>query len=113
MASNTATAERRLLRYLSLDDFERAARRHLPRPIFAYVSGGAEDNWSRADNRAAFTELGFVTRVLRNVSARSQAVNLFGMRHACPFGIAPMGISALSAYRGDVVQARAASAALT
>ena len=29
---------------LSLDDFERAARARLPRPIFAYVSGGSEDN---------------------------------------------------------------------
>lgn len=95
---------------LSLEDFERGARRRLPRPIFAYISGGAEDSASLHDNRAAFAELGFVTRVLRNVSGRSQAVNLFGRRYASPFGIAPMGISALSAYRGDLVQARAAAA---
>mgnify|MGYP001121102494 CR=1 FL=1 len=39
---------------LSLDDFEIAAQRHLPPPVFAYVHGGVEDNLSRADNRAAF-----------------------------------------------------------
>ncbi|MBC5765630.1 alpha-hydroxy acid oxidase [Ramlibacter albus] len=99
------------MKLLSLDDYETAARRHLPRPIFAYISGGAEDNASLHDNRAAFAEYGFVTRVLRNVSQRSQAVELFGRRHASPFGIAPMGISALSAYRGDLVLARAAAAA--
>ncbi|MCH3781281.1 alpha-hydroxy-acid oxidizing protein, partial [Campylobacter jejuni] len=33
---------------------------------------------------------------------------LFGRRYESPFGIAPMGISALSAYRGDIVLARAA-----
>ena len=33
---------RKLRRMLSLDDFERAARRFLPAPIFAYVSGGCE-----------------------------------------------------------------------
>ncbi|WP_431097179.1 alpha-hydroxy acid oxidase [Polaromonas aquatica] len=99
-----------LRNYLSLQDFERGARRHLPRPLFAYISGGAEDSASLHDNRAAFSEFGFVTRVLRNVSGRSQAVDLLGRRYASPFGIAPMGISALSAYRGDLVQARAAAA---
>lgn len=99
-----------LRNYLSLQDFERGARRHLPRPLFAYISGGAEDSASLHDNRAAFSEFGFVTQVLRNVSGRSQAVDLLGRRYASPFGIAPMGISALSAYRGDLVLARAAAA---
>ena len=49
-------------------------------------------------------------RVLVNVSARSQQFDLFGRRYDAPFGIAPMGLSALSAYRGDIVQARAARA---
>ncbi|MBC5781412.1 alpha-hydroxy-acid oxidizing protein [Ramlibacter sp. USB13] len=115
MASSKAVARVQppgaLRHYLSLEDFEHAARRHLPRPIFGYVSGAAEDCASLHDNRAAFAEIGFVTRVLRNVSARSQQVELFGRTHASPFGIAPMGISALSAYRGDLVLASAAAAA--
>ncbi|MCA3788150.1 MAG: alpha-hydroxy-acid oxidizing protein, partial [Burkholderia sp.] len=102
----------RLLRnMLSLHDFEAAARRVLPRPIFGYVSGAAEDNRTRDDNRAVFDEYGFATRVLRNVSQRQQTVELFGRRYASPFGIAPMGIHALSAYRGDIVLARAAQRA--
>ncbi|MCA8338338.1 alpha-hydroxy acid oxidase [Burkholderia multivorans] len=96
---------------LSLHDFEARARRVLPRPIFGYVSGAAEDNRTRDDNRSVFDEFGFTTRVLRNVSARTHAVDLFGQRFAAPFGIAPMGINALSAYRGDIVLARAAQAA--
>lgn len=115
-ASETATARSplppaRLKRFLSLADFEAAAKGHLPHPLFAYVAGAAEDNASLLDNRAAFSEFGFITRVLRNVSARSQAVTLFGRSYASPFGIAPMGISALTAYNGDVVLARAAAAA--
>ncbi len=101
---------RLLRRILSLDDFERAASRHLPRPIFAYVSGAVETNASLADNRAAFDELGFVPRILTDVSMRSTETLLFGTEWAQPFGIAPMGIVALSAYRGDVVLARAARA---
>jgi L-lactate dehydrogenase (cytochrome) len=101
----------KLKNFLSLDDFERQAKRFLPKPIFGYMSGGAEDCASLHDNRAAFNDIGFVTRVLRNVSGRSQATQLFGQTYASPFGIAPMGISALSAYRGDLVLARAAMAA--
>ena len=96
---------------LSLDDFEAAARRVLPRPIFGYVAGAAEDNLALDDNRQAFREIALVPRVLRNVAERDQGVTLFGQRYASPFGIAPMGISALSAYRGDIVLARAAAAA--
>ncbi|RDI59751.1 alpha-hydroxy acid oxidase [Microvirga subterranea] len=102
---------RRLRRILSLDDFENEARRHLPRPIFGYVSGAAETNASLRDNRSAFRELGFLPRVLVDVSKRTQKVELFGRAYAAPFGIAPMGISALSAYRGDLVLAQAAGRA--
>jgi len=96
---------------LSLADFEPAARRVLPRPIFGYVAGGCETDASLAGNRAAFADYGFVTRVLQGVAQRSQATTLFGHTWAAPFGIAPMGMCALSAYRGDLALARAAAAA--
>lgn len=102
---------RLLSRILSLDDLEPAARRHLPPPIFAYVSGAVETNASLRDNRAAFDELGFLPRILTDVTRRTTATTLFGEAFAQPFGIAPMGITALSAYRGDIVLARAAHAA--
>lgn len=93
---------------LSLDDFEHAARRHLPHAIFGYVAGAVENSASLKDNRAAFDELGFIPRNVVDVSRRHTAVDLFGHRYASPFGIAPMGAVALSAYRGDLVQALAA-----
>ena len=102
---------RRLDRILKLDDFEPAARKHLPRPLFTYVSGGVEDFVSVRDNRSAFEEWGFVPRVLVGVGNRTPAVDLLGRSYAQPFGIGPMGISAMTAYRGDVVLARCAAAA--
>ena len=104
--------EPRILREaLCLDDFEELARRRLPRPIFGYVAGAAERNSSLRDNVSAFAEYGFVPRTLVDVSRRSQAITLFGTRYAHPFGIAPMGINALSAYRGDIVLAAGAAEA--
>ena len=102
---------RRFRGQLCLDDFETAARKHLPRPVFGYIAGAAETNSSLDDNRAAFGELGFMPRVLVDVSARSQETSLFGRTYSAPFGIAPMGITALYAYRGDIVLARASAAA--
>jgi len=109
--ATTTSVPKGLRHILSLDDFEVAAKKHLPRPIFGYVAGAAETSATLKDNRNAFAEFGFVTRVLRDVSGRSVAASLFGKTYAQPFGIAPMGISALSAYRGDLVLARAAKAA--
>ena len=95
----------------ALDDFEAAARRHLPRPIFGYVAGAAETGASNRDNRAAFDELRFLPRVLNNVAGRSQKKMLFGREWNAPFGIAPMGVSALTAHRGDLVLAESAARA--
>jgi L-lactate dehydrogenase (cytochrome) len=103
-------ATRRLRNLLCLDDFETAARSYLPRPIFGYMAGAVETNWSLDDNRAAFAELGFLPRMLVDVSKRSQQTTLFGRTYATPFGIAPIGISALYAYRGDLVLAGVAAA---
>jgi L-lactate dehydrogenase (cytochrome) len=58
-----------------------------------------------------FSELGFAPRVLTDVSKRSQTITLLGHSYAAPFGVAPMGLSALVAYRGDLVLARAAAQA--
>lgn len=103
------SASRRLHRILSLDDFEEAARKHLPRPIFGYMAAAAETRRAQHESRAAFSDYDFIPRVLVNVSRRSAAISLFGSQYAAPVGLAPLGLSALSAYRGDVAMARAAS----
>lgn len=104
------STENRLAQLLCLDDFERAAREFLPRPIFGYIAGAAETNASHDQNRSAFQQYGFIPKVLVNIAARSQSVSLLGKTYAAPFGIAPLGLSALSAYRGDIILARAAAA---
>ncbi|MFE0017867.1 alpha-hydroxy-acid oxidizing protein [Mesorhizobium sp. NPDC059054] len=107
----TSSMDRRLRKVLSLDDFEPLARRHLPGPLFGYIAGAAETNASLRLNAGSFQDYVFKPRVLRDVSARTAATDLFGETYAAPFGIAPMGISALMAYRGDIVLAKAAEEA--
>lgn len=102
-------AARRLKRALALEDFEKLAHGYLPRPIFGYIAGASETNASLHDNRAVFSEYAFLPSTLVNVSQRSQKTKLFGVEYNAPFGISPVGFSALSAYRGDLVMARTAA----
>ena len=96
---------------LALKDFEVAARRFLPRSVFGFIAGAAETDSALRDNFDALAEWSFLPRYLANVSARSQSTTLFGRTYAAPFGIAPMGASALAAYRGDIALAEAGRAA--
>ena len=100
-----------LSKILSLADFEREAEKRLPRPIFGYVAGACEDGQSLRANRDVFAEYELLTRILVDISKRSHQVEVFGKTYNAPFGLAPMGITGMSAYRGDVVLAEAAARA--
>ena len=108
-AQPEAKAPRALRGMLSLEDFEDAARKVLPRPIFGYISGGSETNAALEGNRAAFAELHFVPRVLVSTRGRSQKRALLGRTYGLPFGFPPMGGTSLAAYEGDSVLARVAA----
>ena len=105
----TVTIPSHLRELLCLEDFEAPARRFLPRPIFGFIQGGVESNAARDGNRAAFSEYEFLPRVLVNTKARHQKTTLFGRTYDLPFGFPPMGGTALAAYRGDLVLAKAAA----
>ena len=100
-----------LRRMLALDDFIEAARWYMPRPIYGYVTGGAETNAALRGNREQWDEVAFIVKTLVDTSARQQKTTLFGRTYDAPFGIAPMGGTAMAAYEGDLVLARAAAAA--
>jgi L-lactate dehydrogenase (cytochrome) len=102
---------RLLANVLALKDFEELARKRLPGAMFGYVSGACEDNQSLEANRDSFTEIALTTRVLVDISQRNQKVELFGHSYDSPFGIAPMGVASMTAYRGDIVLAEAAQRA--
>lgn len=111
-AGKASTLLPRALRHiLCLDDFEEAAAAHLPRPLFGYVAGAAETNLSLRSNRQSFDRYRFVPRALVDISQRSTAQTLFDQTYDAPFGIAPLGLSALTAHRGDIVLAVAAARA--
>ncbi len=94
----------------SIADLRRIAQRRLPRSIFEFIDGGAEDELTLADNRAAFERVRLVPRVLVDVAAPRLQTEIVGAAAAAPFVIAPMGSCALGWPNADVAIARAAAA---
>jgi len=101
----------RIDQLLSIGDFEREAQTILPRVVFEFVSGGTEDNLTRAANRQAFRTVQFRPRGLVGVANREQSVTLWGRTYRHPFGIAPMGVTAMCHHRCEWALAQAAAQA--
>ncbi|HWK45035.1 MAG TPA: alpha-hydroxy-acid oxidizing protein [Stellaceae bacterium] len=96
-------------RLVSIADFREEARRRLPRLVFDYLDGGAEDEVTLRRNREVFERLRLCPRPLNDVSRRDQSTQLFGSRIAMPVVIAPTGLNGLFWRDGDIALARAAA----
>ena len=65
-------------------DFRRLAKRRLPKPIFDYIDGGADDETTHRRNTAAFEACDLVPSVLRGVSEVDMSVTVMGQKLAMP-----------------------------
>lgn len=95
----------------NIADLRARARRRLPLGIWEYLERGVEDEAALARNRAAFEQVTFRPRVMRNVSHIDPSTDLLGKKAAFPLAIAPTGSAGIMAYRGDFALARAAARA--
>ncbi len=96
---------------INIDELRAIARRRLPRFVFDYVDGGAEDERTLTGNRAALERLRWRPRTLVDVSARSSAATILGQPAALPAVVGPTGLNGLDWRDGDLAIARAAGAA--
>ena len=92
------------------EDFEGAARAILPKGIYDYFAGGAEDEAAVAGNRAAFARWRFRYRVLTGASEPDLGLELFGRRLAMPIQLAPAATQKMAHPEGELAAARAATA---
>jgi len=93
----------------NIEDLRQIARRKLPRGIFEFVDGGAEDGIAVQNNRDAYTTLKTRNRVLVDVSGRSTETEIFGKKIKMPFGVSPTGSGGIVNYGGEVAIAKAAA----
>ena len=97
----------------SLGDMRRLAQRRLPRVVFDFVDGAAEDELAMRRNEAGFAQTRLLPRPLAGTEVRDQSVELFGERLASPVLVGPTGLAGLLYPRAEVATARAALAAGT
>src|SRR5215510_13567478 len=95
---------------VSIEDLRRITRRRLPRAIFDFFDGGAEDEVTLRENRAAFERIKLLPRVLVNVSQIDTSVQLFGKKSNLPLAIAPTGGISAGRAGAELILARAAKA---
>ena len=100
----------KLARAVNIEDLRVLAKRRLPRAIFDFFDGGAEDEVTLRENRAAFERVRLLPRVLVDVSKVDTAIDLFGKRAALPLAIAPTGGISAGRYGAELILARAAKA---
>jgi L-lactate dehydrogenase (cytochrome) len=103
--------KRRLARSASSDDLRRIAKRRLPRGVFDYIDGGAEDERTMRANRDAFEQLTFRPRVLRDVGKVDSSTTLLGHPLPFPLVLAPTGFTRIADPQGELAVARAAARA--
>ncbi|GAB7547762.1 alpha-hydroxy-acid oxidizing protein [Cupriavidus sp. 8B] len=96
---------------LNLEAYRRLAQRRLPRIVFDYIEGGADDESGIRRNRDALDALLLDPARLTDVSARDLSATLAGARSAAPLVVAPMGLNGACRPDGDVMLARAAARA--
>jgi 4-hydroxymandelate oxidase len=97
----------------SLDTYEAAARGKLPRAVYDYYAGGAEDEVTLRWNRIAYERYQLRPRVMVDVSRVDASVELLGERLAFPVALAPAAFQRLAHPDGELATARAARAAGT
>jgi L-lactate dehydrogenase (cytochrome) len=85
----------------------------LPRPVFDFGDGGAEDERTLRRNEAVFDEVELLPHPLSGAATRDLSVALFGRRLSLPVIVGPAGLAGLFWPDGERCAARAAAAAGT
>ncbi len=91
-------------------DFRRIAKRRLPAPVFHYIDGGADDEWTMRRNTDAYDDYELLPAHLSDVSSIDTRASLFGTSLDWPVMIAPTGASKLFHRDGESAVARASAA---
>jgi L-lactate dehydrogenase (cytochrome) len=92
---------------ITIEDLRRKASRRLPRAVFDFIDGGAEDELTLRRNHSAFEQITFRPRVLVDTRQRNQSTTVLGQSLKSPLILAPTGLCGMAAPRGEILAARA------
>ena len=94
----------------NISDLRKRAKRKLPKPMFDYIDGGADDEWSLRRNTDAFDDYELLPNYLKNIEAIDLKTKVLGTEIALPFFLSPTGMSRLFHYEKEYAASNAAHA---
>lgn len=92
----------------NIADLRSRAKRRLPAPMFHYIDGGADDEWTLQRNTRAFDDYQLMPNYLRNIEEIDLGTNVLGTQLELPFFLAPTGMSRLFNHEKEPAACRAA-----
>ena len=101
-------ARRRLSACHDIHELRKSARRVIPRPVFDYVDGAADEELSMAANVRAFRRWRFQPRALTGITTVDTATRLLDRDLPLPLVMAPTGYTRMMHPAGESAVARAA-----
>ena len=99
---------RRLAGCHDIGDMRKVARRVIPRPVFDYVEGGADEELSMVANIRAFRRWRFQPHALVDVSGVDTSTRILDRAMPLPLALAPTGYTRMMHPDGEIGAARAA-----
>jgi isopentenyl diphosphate isomerase/L-lactate dehydrogenase-like FMN-dependent dehydrogenase len=95
-------------RLLNISDYERAARKRLPKPIFDMVAGGAGDELTMRANRRAFNAVTLRPKPFVDITVRDTSTTILGVPTSMPIMLDPCGYQRMAHREAELAVARAA-----
>ena len=98
--------DRKLKRAVNLAELRILASKRVPKAVFDYVDGGANDEISYKRSAEVFSNVQFNARVLRDVSKVDLTTRIVGQDSALPIIFAPTGYTRMMHYEGEPMVAK-------
>lgn len=97
----------------NLMDFRAVAKKRLPSPLFHYIDGAADDEWTIANNTDAFNQYELMPFYLRDVLKIDMTTKVLGSTLSMPLFLSPTGMNRLFHHKKELAVARSAEKAGT
>ncbi len=98
--------DRKLNSAVNLAELRLLAKRRVPKAVFDYVDGGANDELAYARSQEIYSKIEFKARVLRDVSVIDLKTKILGKESALPIIFAPTGYTRMMHYQGEIMVAK-------
>ena len=98
--------DRKLNSVVNFAELRSLAKRRVPKAVFDYVDGGANDELAYARSQEIYSRVEFKARVLRDVSVIDLKTKILDKESALPIIFAPTGYTRMMHYQGEVMVAK-------